>query len=44
MDETSNLTIRFANESNNTTYTTYNTAWADIISLDYDLLENLTGL
>jgi len=44
IDESSDTSFRYANESNNESYITYATAWAAITSLTYATLENLTGL
>ena len=44
IDSSSGNSFRYANESNNNSYTTYTTAYAARASLTYDLLEELTGL
>ena len=42
IDESTGTEIRFANVSNNATKTTYTAAWTDRVTLNYDLIENLT--
>ena len=44
VDTSSGVNIRFANESNNSSYTTYATAYTNRATLTYDLIEDLSGL
>lgn len=44
VDTSGDLTITYANVSNNGSYTTYSTAWAARLSLTYGAIETLTGV
>ena len=44
IDESSDNAFRYANESNNSAYPDYATAFTDRTTLTYELLEELTGL
>ena len=44
IDESNGVVLRYANVSNNSGYTTYATAWTNRATLDYDYLENITGV
>lgn len=41
LDETSGMSIRYATETNNTSYTDYTSAWASRVSLIYGLYSEL---
>jgi len=44
IDSTSGATFRFANESNNSSYSDYSTAFTNRTTLTYELLEELSDL
>jgi hypothetical protein len=43
-DTAGDLSISYANESNNGTHSTLASAWADRVSLSYTTIDNLTGI